>query len=86
MSSRVLHKKDKNPYMVTNSECYMTLDKLPTQRVPVLSQEPLFQQHSPSQPKNKDISFVNIDPKNVIVLPMEKHQLTVHKHDVEIKY
>jgi hypothetical protein len=86
MSSRVIHKKDKNPYMVTNSsssECYMTLDKLPTQRATVLSQEPLFQQHSHSQPKNKDISFVNIDPKNVIVLPMEKHQLTVHKHDVE---
>lgn len=83
MSSRVLHKKDKNPYIVTNSECYMTLDKLPTQRAPVLSQEPLFQQHSPSQPKNKGISFVNIDPKNVIVLPMEKHQLTVDKHAVE---
>lgn len=43
MSSRVLHKKDKNPYMVTNSECYMTLDKLPTQFAPVLSPKPLFQ-------------------------------------------
>lgn len=83
MTSRVLCKDEKNPYMVTNLECYMTLDKLPTQKVTVLSQEPLFQQHSRSQRGNKDIYFENIDPKNVIVLPMEKHQLTVHKHDVE---
>ena len=80
MSSRVIHKKDKNPYMVTNSsssESCMTLDNIPTQRAPVLSQEPLFPQDVPVKDiflrPETDKFLVKINPRNGIVLPMEKH-------------
>jgi hypothetical protein len=80
MSSRVIHKKDKNPYMVTNSsssESCTTLDNIPTQRVPVLSQGLLFPRDGRVKniflPPEKDKSLVKINPQNGIVLPMEKH-------------
>lgn len=66
--------------MVTNSsssESCMTLDNIPTQRVPVLSQGLLFPRDGRVKnivlPPEKDKFLVNFNPQNGIVLPMEKH-------------
>lgn len=77
MSKSAICKENENRYMVTNSECYMTLDKFPTQKVPVLSQGPLFPRDAHEKtaflPNEKDTPFVKINRENGIVLPMEKH-------------